>query len=138
MAKKYVSVAGVVLRDDRGRYLLVQERQAIAYGLWNLPAGHVDPGETPQEAAIREAQEETGFKVELKEQEPILVAEIAEIERVLYAFSAKIMDGELTFPKDELLDAQWFDIDTIKRMHEDGKIRSPWIMNSILIVESNK
>ena len=51
-------VAGCVIQKD-GKYLLVQEKQQKVYGLWNLPAGHVDEGETFEEAAIRESQEET-------------------------------------------------------------------------------
>ncbi len=39
----------------------VQEGQGLAKGLWNLPAGHVDPGETLIEAACKEALEETGY-----------------------------------------------------------------------------
>ena len=59
-------VAGVVVCRD-GRYLLVQEKQEHAYGLWNLPAGRVDEGDTIEETAIKEAREETGFIVELGE-----------------------------------------------------------------------
>jgi 8-oxo-dGTP diphosphatase len=136
MAKKYLSIAGVVIRDDQGRYLLVQERQFIAYGLWNLPAGHVDPGETPQQAAIREAHEETGLDVELIDREPILVDRVAEKEKIFYAFSARVTGGKLIIPQDELLDAQWFEIDKIKQLYKDGKIRSPSIMNSISKVEN--
>ncbi len=43
-------VAGCVIRRD-STYLLVQEKQKKAYGLWNLPAGYVDKGETIEQAA---------------------------------------------------------------------------------------
>lgn len=68
-----IQVAGITLKDNSGRYLLVQERLPHVYGLWNLPAGHVDEGETPQQAALREGLEETGFKVKLVSEEPLLV-----------------------------------------------------------------
>jgi len=57
-------VAGVVIRKD-DKYLLVQEKQPKAYGLWNFPAGMVDVGESLEQAAIREAKEESGYDVEL-------------------------------------------------------------------------
>lgn len=57
-------VAGCVIKKD-GNYLLVQERQPKVYGKWNLPAGHVDKDETIEQAAVREAKEETGYEVEL-------------------------------------------------------------------------
>jgi ADP-ribose pyrophosphatase YjhB (NUDIX family) len=47
---------------DRGRILLVRERED---GLWTLPGGWADIGDTPSTAAIREAKEESGYDVAL-------------------------------------------------------------------------
>lgn len=48
--------------DPQGRVLLVRQyRKAIERTLLELPAGGLDPGETPEEAALREMQEETGY-----------------------------------------------------------------------------
>lgn len=55
------SVAAVI-HDDAGN-LLLQEK-ASGEG-WSLPAGAIEPGETPQEAVIREVMEETGLVVSL-------------------------------------------------------------------------
>jgi 8-oxo-dGTP pyrophosphatase MutT (NUDIX family) len=54
--KPNVTVAAVVERD--GRFLLVEEETPDGIRL-NQPAGHLDPGETPLDGAIREALEET-------------------------------------------------------------------------------
>jgi 8-oxo-dGTP pyrophosphatase MutT (NUDIX family) len=54
--KPSVTVAAVIERD--GRYLLVEEHTPEGLKL-NNPAGHLDPGESPQQGAIREALEET-------------------------------------------------------------------------------
>ena len=53
----HVTASAVVL-DDRGRSLLHRHRRL---GRWLQPGGHVDPGETPAAAAMREAVEETGI-----------------------------------------------------------------------------
>jgi len=49
--------------DDKERILLVKQfRLPAAKDLWELPAGRIDPGETPLQAAKRELHEETGYK----------------------------------------------------------------------------
>ena len=50
--KPSVTVAAVIARD--GRYLLVEEDTADGLRL-NTPAGHLEPGESPQDGAVREA-----------------------------------------------------------------------------------
>jgi 8-oxo-dGTP pyrophosphatase MutT (NUDIX family) len=51
---------GVVARivDDEREYLLVEARRSR--GVWVLPKGHIEPGETPEAAAVREVEEEAG------------------------------------------------------------------------------
>jgi len=60
-----VLVAAVALLDRDGRVLLARrpEGKAMA-GLWEFPGGKVGPGETPEEAAIRELREEIGVSAE--------------------------------------------------------------------------
>lgn len=54
--KPNVTVAAVI--EEAGRYLLVEEHTPEGLRL-NTPAGHLDPGESPQQGAVREALEET-------------------------------------------------------------------------------
>jgi len=58
--KPSVTVAAIASRqrDGRTEYLLVEEETAEGLRL-NNPAGHLDPGESPQQAVVREALEET-------------------------------------------------------------------------------
>jgi NADH pyrophosphatase NudC (nudix superfamily) len=121
-------VAGCVLRRE-GKYLLVQEKQPKAYGLWNLAAGKVDVGESIEEAAIREVYEETGFIVLLDGK--INVEQSSINSPVLHAFKCKITGGELKFPAEEIMDAKWFTLDEVRQLHREGKIRVDWVIRSI-------
>ncbi len=58
-----VPCVGAVVRDDQGRLLLVQRANEPGRGLWSIPGGRIEPGESAQDAVIREVAEETGLTV---------------------------------------------------------------------------
>ena len=58
-----VPCVGAVVRDEQGRLLLVRRANEPGRGLWSIPGGRVDPGETAEEAVVREVAEETGLAV---------------------------------------------------------------------------
>ncbi len=70
MAKGTVDAVGaVVLRAASGprawQVLLIQRARPPAKGSWTLPGGHVEPGETLEQAVRREVEEETGLAVDV-------------------------------------------------------------------------
>jgi len=62
VAQKLTHAGGVVVHETpRGlRFLLVESRKVA--GEWVLPKGHLEPGETPEETAVREVAEEGGVE----------------------------------------------------------------------------
>lgn len=126
-------VAGCVIKKD-GKYLLVQEKQPKVYGLWNLPAGYVDKDEEIEHAAIREAQEESGYDVELDGL--IGLYHDTTKEPLKHIFKAHIIGGELNIPEDEILDAKWLTYDEVKHLQDDGKLRARFIFDTISRVEA--
>ncbi len=57
-----ITLATDIAIIEAGRILLIQEAET---GLWNLPGGKVEPGESVAQAAVREAREETGLEARL-------------------------------------------------------------------------
>lgn len=65
MKRKRVDCVGGIVRDQSGRILLVRRGQEPAKGLWSIPGGRVEPGESDAAATARELREETGLDVDV-------------------------------------------------------------------------
>ncbi|HEY0477616.1 MAG TPA: NUDIX hydrolase [Kofleriaceae bacterium] len=64
--KRPVSLGAGAVVIHEGRVLLVRNIRGVTRGRYLLPAGRVDPGELPDQAAVREAFEETNLRVEIE------------------------------------------------------------------------
>ncbi len=69
---KEISAGGIVSKD--GQLLLILMRNSKD-GVWTYPKGHVEEGETPHKAALREVFEETGYKCELMGEKEIYISQ---------------------------------------------------------------
>ncbi len=102
-----IPCVGAVIKDDRGRLLLIKRGHDPGAGLWSLPGGRIEPGETDAEALVREMREETGLEVQAG---PLLgsVRRPAPGGMVLDIrdYAATITGGTLR-PGDDAADARW-------------------------------
>jgi 8-oxo-dGTP diphosphatase len=57
------AASGAIFRGDA--VLIVERGKGAVTGIWSLPGGHIEPGETARAAAVREIEEETGLAVTL-------------------------------------------------------------------------
>ena len=116
-------IAGVVV-EDKGRFLLVCEGTGSARGKWNLPAGHVEPGESLAAAAVRECEEETGYRVEIVR----LLGRFREsvTGKEQHAFLARIVSGALRV-SEEQLDVRWFSREDVEKL----PLRNRWVTDAI-------
>lgn len=109
--KKPLVGVGILIRDG-DRYLLIKRAADPDKGLWSIPGGMVEIGERTQDAAIREAKEETNLDVEVVEVLDVVDKIIRDEEsRIKYHFVivdylAKFVGGELKASSDAL-DARW-------------------------------
>ncbi|MFC4905793.1 NUDIX hydrolase [Actinomadura gamaensis] len=58
-----VLCVGAIVRDERGRLLMIRRGRPPGEGLWSIPGGRVEPGESDAQAVARELLEETGLTV---------------------------------------------------------------------------
>jgi 8-oxo-dGTP diphosphatase len=117
-----VPCVGAVIRDEAGRILLVKRGHEPGKGLWSVPGGRVEPGETDAQAVVREVREETGLEVECG---PLLGA----IERPGLAgttlqisdYHAVVTGGELA-AGDDAADVWWVTPDEAAGLDGAGKL----------------
>ena len=102
-------VAAAVFVTQSERVLLVRRAGEPFRGLWTLPAGFVNSGEDPAEAAVRECLEETGLNVRLTRVYEIIAGrEHPRGADFVIVYQAEVIDGEMA--ADDDADAvEWFD-----------------------------
>jgi len=58
-----IDCVGAVIKDGAGRLLLIKRGHEPGKGLWSIPGGRIEPGESDAAALVREVREETGLVV---------------------------------------------------------------------------
>jgi 8-oxo-dGTP diphosphatase len=79
--------AVVLLQDDK---IALIERHRVGLHYFTCPGGHVEPGEAPEQAAVREAREELGLEVSIQR----LLAEIWWHDRPQYYYLVEAIGGD--------------------------------------------
>ena len=108
--RPYLAVSAAIFRD--GRVLIVRRGRPPAHGLYTLPGGGVELGETLEEAIVREVREETGLEIAPLElvgfRQAIARDADGRVERhfVILPFAARWIKGEISLNQ-ELSEAQW-------------------------------
>ena len=107
MSGSVIPCVGAVVKDGQGRLLLIKRGHEPGAGLWSLPGGRIEPGETDTQALVREMLEETGLTVEPgrligRVQRPGLNGAVIDIRD----YAATVIGGTLR-PGDDAADARW-------------------------------
>ncbi len=116
--RKQVSAGGAAFREIDGK-LEVALVLMIPEMRWQLPKGIIDPGETPEQAALREVREEAGIECELIE--PIETIEYwfvdsrsgtpIRIHKFVHFYLMRYVSGDVADHDHEVAEARWFPVD---------------------------
>ncbi|GAB3446694.1 NUDIX hydrolase [Actinophytocola sediminis] len=116
-----IRCVGAIVHDATGRLLLIRRGTPPGRGLWSLPGGRVEPGESDSTAVIRELLEETGLRVvpgnlvgSVQRSAPAGVYEI-------FDYAATVVDGTLR-AGDDATAAEWVDLTEFHSMEQAGHL----------------
>lgn len=108
-----VLAVGVVITDASGRVVLVKRGKEPQRGRWSVPGGSVEDGESLEQAAVREAWEETGLHVSVGPELWQLTAPTADGRLFqIHDFAATVTGGQL-LAGDDADDAIWATVDEL-------------------------
>jgi ADP-ribose pyrophosphatase YjhB (NUDIX family) len=120
----HMPTAAVLCRDEQGRILLVRQGDS---GRWTTPGGAIEPGESPELAAAREAREEAGVVVKIVglrravggPEYRTTYANGDVLSYVALIYDGVVIDGEPTADGDETIDVGWFSVADIADLSKD-------------------
>ena len=107
MSGSVIPCVGAVATDEHGRLLMIKRGHEPGAGLWSIPGGRIEPGETDAQALVREMLEETGLTVEVgrllgRVRRPFLDGSVIDIGD----YAVTVTGGTLR-PGDDAADARW-------------------------------
>jgi 8-oxo-dGTP pyrophosphatase MutT (NUDIX family) len=116
-----ISAGGLVIDSSGTKGLLIgridlkdQSREKL---LWSLPKGHIEAGESPEQAAIREVREETGIESEIQKSLGVIdfwfMAGGKRIHKTVHHFVFKEKGGRISPQVSEVDDVRWFPLNEI-------------------------
>ena len=105
MALRYERSCGCIIEND-GQVLLIRGRKS---GVWSIPKGHVEPGESDTETAMREVREEVGLDPEILPGGPYTLRyqKNGEIDKTVLLFPASVKGRDFTIQQSEVSEARW-------------------------------
>jgi len=114
-----VSAGGLVVDKSGEQGLLIGRIDKRGRMLWSLPKGHIEAGESPEDAALREVLEETGIKSSITRSLGVIdfwfMAEGKRIHKTVHHFLFSELSGTLEPQVSEVDDVKWFPLDDIAK-----------------------
>jgi ADP-ribose pyrophosphatase len=128
------SVAVLAVQDDGAVVLVRQYRYPVDHALWELPAGRRDAGESPEEAAQRELQEEIGHRAEDLRRMAFFYTTPGFCDEAMHVFRAtRLVPSRIPGDDDERIEVRAFSLEDAAAMIDAGEIREGKTLVALLL-----
>ena len=124
----------IIFNPSRTQILLVKRKDV---SIWVLPGGGIDTGESPDQAAIREAYEETGYQIKIDRQSGEYLP-INRLAALTYVYVCHILEGHSTLTS-ETSAIEFFPLDALPKnffiVHRDwlnDSLQNPYLVRKKL------
>lgn len=118
--------AAVLLTNDKGELLLLQQAAESKGYKWGPPAGGMHPFEDPLKCAKRETEEEIGVSIEL--QRLVRITTLAKgrtASDMGFVFTGRIIEGEISLAKGEIMNYRFFSRNELEELIKSDKLYKP-------------
>jgi 8-oxo-dGTP diphosphatase len=129
-------IVALVLVQNGGKTLLIQEAKPLYRGRWHLPGGRLESGELLAQAAVREVREESGVEVQLS---GLLCIDQLKADasgtpnRLRFVFAAQAVGGSIkTLADEHSLQARWCERSEIAGLD----LRGPLVQRALALVDA--
>ena len=128
------SVAALPVNEDGSMILVRQYRYAVDEALWELPAGRLDAGETPEAGIQRELREEIGQRAESLEKIGFFYTTPGFCDEAMHLFRAtRLVDDRKDADDDERIEIGAFTVAELREMVASGAIREGKTLVAVLL-----
>lgn len=109
-----IGVGGIVF-NNQNQVLIIRRNQPPAMGLWSIPGGKLEAGESLADACKREIKEETGLDTEIKNIVAVVERRIEGFHYVIIDYLALLVDREYSVPiaQSDVAEAKWINLEQL-------------------------
>ena len=125
-----------ILCEKDGKILMVRQfRYAYKENVWEIPAGKLNKGENPKDAAFRELEEECGVKADEMELLFSVYPSLGYTSEIIRIYRAKgLKKSRVKLDEDEFLSAEWIEKERLRAMIKSGEIKDAKTLIALLAV----
>ena len=125
---KKIEVVAAIIRDDEGRVFATQRGYGEWQDFWEFPGGKMEPGESPEEALMREIWEELETRIEVEQLVTTVEYDYPRFHLTMHCFWCHVESGSLILKEHEA--ARWLSRENLDSVN--------WLPADKIVIESIK